>query len=80
MNKIRIKDMKNNNILPSTKIIDIDKVIFVDTIKHVHNWWGLPIKYNDGRVIELVYYTEEGAKRDRDYILRNVRKFEKYLS
>lgn len=74
--------MKHNNIsniLPSTKVIDLNKVVFVDYIKHVHNWWSFPVKYSDGRVIELVYYSEDGAKRDRDYILRNIRLIENYI-
>lgn len=73
--------MKNNDIhiLPSTKIIDINKIIFVDSLQYNNDCYEFSIKYYDGRVIKLIYYDEKLAKTDRDFILRKIRSFNKYI-
>lgn len=73
--------MKNNDmhVLPSTKIIDINKIIFVDNLQHNNDCYKFTIKYSDCRIIELIYYDEKQAKTDRDFILRKIRSFNKYI-
>lgn len=66
-------------ILASKKTINIDGISFVDSVKKMHNWYYFIIFYKNGESIQLSYYSEAGAKRDRDQILMKLNPIEKFL-